>query len=122
MIVEASNSPSPLANRWSGISNNLDISNQKIGVYKTRLHLSLGAASFCWSEYGILLQFGQRLLDAAHGFNDVLVAGGVAHAEAFGRTEGIAADGCHVAYLKEVHSEVGRIVDGTLTVGLAEVA
>lgn len=25
MIVEASNSPSPLANRWSGISNNLDI-------------------------------------------------------------------------------------------------
>ena len=47
-----------------------------------------------------LFQSCHRLFDSAERFDDVLVAGGVAHAEAFGRTEGIAADGCHVSHFK----------------------
>ena len=61
-------------------------------------------------------------LDAAHGLDDILVAGGVAHAEAFGATEGISADSRHVGFFKEIKCKVCGGMDGTLAVGLAEIA
>ena len=67
-----------------------------------------------------LLQSGESLYDAAHGLDDVLVAGGVAHAEALGAAEGVAAYGGYVAHLQQVHGQVGAGVDGALAVALAE--
>ena len=61
-------------------------------------------------------------LDTAHGLDNVLVACGITHAEAFGATEGIAADSCHMGFFKEIKCKVCGGMDGTLAVGLAEIA
>ena len=66
-----------------------------------------------------LFQFCNRFLDSSHGFADVFVACGVTHAEAIGVAKGISAYGGHMAYFKEIHREVGGVLDGVLAVALA---
>ena len=70
----------------------------------------------------ILVQFCTAFLDSAHSLNDIFVACGIAHAEAFRVTEGIAADCCHVTNFKQIHCEVVGVFDGALSVGLADKA
>ena len=60
----------------------------------------------------LLLQFFQCFFDASHGFDDVLVAGGVAHPEAFRVAEGIAADSGHMGFVEQVEGKVGAVADG----------
>lgn len=66
-----------------------------------------------------LFQFSQRFLYAAHSLADVIVAGGVAHTEAIGVAEGVAAYCCHVTLFEEEHGEVGGVADGLAIVALA---
>ena len=67
-----------------------------------------------------LFQTGKGFLDAFHGFHDVLVAGGVTHAEAFRTSKGISAYGSNVAHLQEIHSQVCAGVDNTVAIFLAK--
>ena len=68
----------------------------------------------------ILVQFCTAFLDSAHSLNDIFVACGIAPAEAFRVTEGIAADCCHVTNFKQIHCKVVCVFDGALSVGLAK--
>ena len=70
----------------------------------------------------LLVQFCTAFLDSAHSLDDVLVACGIAHAEALWVTEGIAADCCHMTYFEQVHCKVVGVLDSALSVGLAEEA
>ena len=65
------------------------------------------------------MQLSESRLYAPHRFADIVVACGVAHAEALGIAEGIASYCSHMSYLKQVHGEVGRAVDGACAIGLA---
>ena len=67
-----------------------------------------------------LFQTGKGFLDTLHSFHDVLVAGGVTHAEAFRTSEGVAAYGSNVTNLQEIHSQVCAGVDNSVTILLAE--
>ena len=58
------------------------------------------------------MQFCQCFFDASHGLDDVFIAGGVAHPEAFRVAEGIAADGGHMGFVEQVEGEVGTVADG----------
>ena len=69
-----------------------------------------------------LLEACQGFLDALHGFHNIFIAGSVAHAETFRRTECVTAYGSHVANFEQVHGKVGRVVDDTVTILLAKVA
>ena len=69
-----------------------------------------------------LFQTGKGFLDAFHSFHDVLVAGGVTHAEAFRTSKGITAYGGYMAYLQEIHGKVGTGVDNSVTIFLTEEA
>ena len=60
----------------------------------------------------ILTEFSKYLLDATHGFDDVFVAGSVAHTEAVGVAKRITADGGYMAFFKQVHGQVGGVPDG----------
>ena len=68
------------------------------------------------------VESGAGFLDSAHGLDNVLVACGIAHTEAFGTAKSIAAYGCHVRFLKQIKGKVGGGPDGTLAIGLAEIA
>jgi ATP-dependent RNA helicase RhlE len=64
---------------------------------------NLGTAlTFC----SFLFQFAQCFLDTANGLYDVLVACGIAHAEAVWVAECVAAHCCHVAHFEQEHGEI----------------
>ena len=67
------------------------------------------------------MQAGYGFLDAPQGFDDVLVARGITHAEALGRAEGIAADGGHVCLFEQEHGEIHAVVDDAVATLLTEI-
>ena len=71
-------------------------------------------------HFSLLLQPCEGFLDALQGFDDVLVACGIAHAEAFWRAESIAANSCNVTHFKQVHREVGAAIDDAVAILLSE--
>lgn len=68
-----------------------------------------------------LTETGARLLDAAHGLDDVIIARGVAHAETLGAAESVAADGGNVGHFEEIEGEISGRLDDALTIRLAEI-
>ena len=55
-----------------------------------------------YSDVG-LLQFGECCCDACGGFHNVFIAGGVTHANVAWARECVAAHGCHVRLVEQVH-------------------
>ena len=70
----------------------------------------------------VLLQFGQCLFDAAKGFAQQVLAGGVAQADAAVVAEGRAHHRGHVGLVEEVEGHVGRVLNLLAVEALAIVA
>ena len=66
-----------------------------------------------------LFQFTQCLFDATQCFDDVLVAGGITHAEALGRAECIAANSRYMTFFEQIHGEVRGGLDNLVAKLLA---
>ena len=66
-----------------------------------------------------LFQFEQCFSYSPECLADVVVAGGVAHAETFRVAEGVASDGGHVCLFEEIQCEVGGVGDGFPVAALA---
>ena len=67
-----------------------------------------------------LLQFRQRGLYSPHCLSYVVVACGIAHAEALRVAESVASHCSHMTFLKEIEGEVGRSVYHRIATALAE--
>lgn len=69
-----------------------------------------------------LFQSGGYFFYSTHGLLDIVVAGGVAHAEAVGISESITTNRRNVAFLKKIHRKIGGVVDNGLAIALANEA
>ena len=67
-----------------------------------------------------LFQLGEGGFDAGYCFDDVLIAGGVAHAQVAWAAEGVACHTCHVGLLEQVDGEVASVVDNGVATLLAK--
>ena len=67
----------------------------------------------------MLLEFCECFLYTFHCFAYIVITGGVTHAEAVGIAESVAANRGHMAFLKQIHCEVGGTVYRALTIALA---
>ena len=71
--------------------------------------------AFSWN----LFQLSQHFLDSAHRLPDIVIAGGITHAETLRITEGITTNGGYMSFFQQVHCKIVGIVDGTFTIALS---
>ena len=67
-----------------------------------------------------LLQLGEGGFNAGYSLDDVLIAGGIAHAQVAWAAEGVACHACHMGFLEQIDGEVASIVDDGVAAFLAK--
>ena len=74
-------------------------------------HVLTPVAALQEETISCLFQRTQCLFNTAHSLNDILITGGIAHAETLRVAKGITADCSDMTFLQQIHGEVCAVTD-----------